>query len=145
MHLKARHPSGMMRIMVTEVEGFKSASVWIGLLHQRLKKKMTPCLLLDLIHSVPQLLVFMVLFYNITSPVDPFPGFLVLTHIYDTCSQDTKPSQGTSRISATPSLLPTPPPTHSASINGNQPPPSQSNTSVCLLFAVVVIPCCRQP
>lgn len=109
MHLKARHPSGMMRIMVTEVEGFKSASVWIGLLHQRLKKKMTPCLLLDLIHSVPQLLVFMVLFYNITSPVDPFPGFLVLTHIYDTCSQDTKPSQGTSRIRATPSLLPPPP------------------------------------
>ena len=41
----------------------------------------------------PQLHVFTFLFYSITSPVDPFPGFLVLTHIYDTCSQDTKPSQ----------------------------------------------------
>ena len=87
-HLKTRHPSGMMRmtVMVTQVGGFKSTSIWTGLLNQQLKKKTTACLLLHLIHSVPQLLVFIFLFYGITNPMDPCPGFLVLTHIDNTCS-----------------------------------------------------------
>lgn len=149
MHLNTRRPSGMTRMMGREVEGLQSASVWIGLWHQQLKKNMTPCLLLHLIHSVPNSVSSHS--YFIASPVlwIPFLGsqfsltFMTLVHRTQNHPKQVE-SQGTSRISAIPSLLPpltTPRPQRQWKPTSSFPVQHIG----CLLFAVVVKHCCRQP
>ena len=131
MHLNTRRPSGMTRMMGREVEGLQSASVWIGLWHQQLKKNMTPCLLLHLIHSVPNSVSSHSNF--IASPVlwIPFLGsqfsltFMTLFTGHKTIPSRWNPKELLELALSPASCLLSPP--HAPSVNGNQPPPSQFN------------------